>query len=396
MITYDDYSYYIHSRGETLGDVRKNQADALMNYFFKGDVGYKRVYILDPEEGWKYTDARYSRHAIQSLSSDEVDSYLQFRPKEHYPVGTYVFIPSDTSTTMNINYDNPLRGDVSDLWLIVQRNDNKQFVRYLVLRVNWLFRWVVGYKDKRQVFQCWGCHRNANSYTSGIWRDFRVDSLDNITRAWLPDTYYLYGKQMAAYGLDDTRTITHQVRMMITNNILHPNCFMVSKVDAMAPQGLVKLTFKQDDFNEKRDNPELLICDYYNNEGDVVVKEPEAPTPALSSTIRRMEIDANGELVESSDTSPLVIGATYYFDALFADGSSAQRQWRITLRDDGGVYSDDERYALEKLMVIRDVSNTTISLRPGKSNKIKGLTYVLAVCDVYGNYASEIELEVAT
>ena len=32
----------------------------------------------------------------------------------------------------------------------------------------------------------------------------------------------------------------------------------------------------QDDFNEKRDNPDLLICDYYNDSGDALIDNPIA------------------------------------------------------------------------------------------------------------------------
>ena len=391
MIGVNDYIGYMRQKGDSLGDLRKRNADKLMNYYFKGDTGYKRVYILDPDEGWKFTDARFSKHAIQSLASDEVDSYLQFRPKEHYPVGTYVFIPDDTKTTLDIDFENPLKGNVADLWLIVQRNDNKQFVRYLVLRVNYNFKWVVGYKDYRQVLTCYGSHRNANSYTSGVWNDHLVTSLDNITRSWIPDTYYLYGDKLDDYGLSDTRTITHQVRMMISNNTLHPDCYMVTKVNAMAPQGIIKLTYKEDDYNPKRDNVELGVCDYYNNEGDIVVEEPTVE-PTVTSQIEYMVVNADGELEVSSEFPTLTIGNTYYYHAIF-DDNTLSRQWRITLIGD---YDDETRYALERLMVIRNIDDETISLRPGKSNKIKGLTYELSVSDINGNNAAAITVEVAS
>lgn len=172
MIDLDTYSYYLKSKGRNLAEVRKNQSDKLMNATFLGDVGYKRVYILDPEKGWKYTDAHYSKHSAASIVKDEVDSYLQFRPKEHYPIGTYVFIPDDTDFDLDIDEEHPFEGNTRNLWLIVGRNDAKQFVRYLVLRCNWNLKWVVGYGDQKKILNCWCIARNANSYTSCDMRKY--------------------------------------------------------------------------------------------------------------------------------------------------------------------------------------------------------------------------------
>ena len=178
MISYDDYANLLNLRGRNLGEVKKNQSDMIMNATFKRDPSYRQVYILDPKEGWKYTDAKFSKHALSSIVKDAVDSYLQFRPKEHYPIGTYVFIPDDTSYDLKtINYNDPLGGDeVDNLWLIVNRTDSKMFVQYLVLKCNWKFKWVVGYGDQKKILSCWGCTRHANSQ---VWLATIVRLLKN-------------------------------------------------------------------------------------------------------------------------------------------------------------------------------------------------------------------------
>lgn len=379
MITWNDYKSALSGKGNHLGEIRKNHADMIMNATFTGDIGYRRVYILDPAEGWKYTDAKFSRHSLTSISKDGVDSYLQFRPKEHYPIGCYVFIPDDTSYDLKINANNPLSGDVKDLWLIVNKTDNRQFVQYLVLRCNWNFKWITGIGDEKVVQNCWGCIRNANSYTGGTWVDYRITALDNITSAWLPDTYNIY-PNLAMYNISDTRTIRHQLRFMITHNQINPKCWMVSKVDDTTPAGIVKLTFKQDEFNPKRDNPVLLLCDYYNNSGDIVV-DGNIPEPTESS-IKYMIVNGDGELEESGSSAPLLeIGNTYYFESNNSD-------WRITAL---GEFTDDERLSLEKLITIRKVNDTAISLRPGKSNRLKGVQFNLSS----GSDTGAIILEVA-
>ena len=168
MISRQDYASFLSSRGRNLSEIRKNYADQIMDITFTGDIGYKRVFILDPDDGWHYTDAKYIKHSNVSMAKDQIDHFLQFRPKEHHPVGTYVFIPDDDSFDLDINENDPLNGDVSNLWMIVGRDDANQFVRYMVLKINWKFRWVYGHGDRKGIYSCWGCARNANSYTSRI------------------------------------------------------------------------------------------------------------------------------------------------------------------------------------------------------------------------------------
>lgn len=212
MITRESYLSALSSKGSHLGEVRKNRSDMIMNATFTGDIGYRKVYILDKDEGWKFTDAKFSKHAASSIVKDTVDSYLQFRPKEHYPVGTYVFIPDDTKYDLTVSpivpeekeidpvcppeeedivYDingaDPLCDDAKNLWLIVGRTDSRQFVQYLVLQCNWKLRWVVGHGDKKDLYSCWGCVRNANSYTSRFycspyWKQYG----ENSSNCWNP------------------------------------------------------------------------------------------------------------------------------------------------------------------------------------------------------------------
>lgn len=172
MIGLDSYTNLLGSRGSYLGDVRKKNSDVIMNAAFKNDVAYKEVYILDKEDGWKYEDAKYSKHATLSILRNSVDYYLQFRPDVHYPVGTYVFIPDDTSTDIGFETyapEDPFddRGfDVSKLWLIVGRNNYKQFVLYNIIQCNWNLKWICKYKGERKIMNCWAAVRSMNSYTS--------------------------------------------------------------------------------------------------------------------------------------------------------------------------------------------------------------------------------------
>ena len=118
------YKSMLTSRGKNLSQARRNQSDMIMNATFTGDTGYKRVYILDPENGWHYEDAKYSKHATVSILKDAVDYYLQFRPKVHYPIGVYVFIPDDMNDEIGFEEyepEDPFKDegfDMNKLWMM--------------------------------------------------------------------------------------------------------------------------------------------------------------------------------------------------------------------------------------------------------------------------------------
>lgn len=393
------YKKYLSSRGNTLGQIKRTQSDVLMNSTFTADPSYKKVYILT-KDGWKWEDAKYQTHSAPSISKDPVDYYLQFRPKVHYPVGSYVIVPDDTSFDINLTKDeleHPFTQPIKNRtqwWIIVGRDESNAFVRYMILKCDWEFRWI--YKGK--LMNCWACSKNANSYTSGRWTDQYSSSLDDLTQAWLPDTNYTYGEQLEALGMCDTRTVMYGQRFFLSNNDLDPKIYEVTKIKDINPQGVIKLSIKQDEIREKRDNIELRICDYYTDDGDIQVNTPiiGVPDDTKSSEIYWMFVNTDGELDHGNDTSLelLQIGQTSYFMAVFSD-ENIDAQWRLKLVDEEGLSEDDVAY-YEGLMKITKFDTTTIALKPGKASSLKGKKFILSVSDASGEYKSSIEVEVAS
>ena len=260
MISFDTYQGTISSKGRYLGEVRKVDADRMIDKTFTLDHNFRIVYVQLSDEEYEKADqskciehngmyferrdAKYQKHAAQSILADSVDYYLQFRPGVTASIGRYVIIPDDQSFEPDIN-------DINQWWLLVLKNDLRQFPRYMVLRCNWNFQWI----HNGSLHSCLGCLRNASSYTSGIWTADISTTTDDITSAWLPFT-------------DDTATIRYDYRFMVSNNKIHPRVFKTSKVEDTIPAGLLKLVFKQDFYNEDRDNIELRICDYYDEYGN--------------------------------------------------------------------------------------------------------------------------------
>ena len=161
------YQEVLKSRGNNLAQARRIQSDENINATFTSDPAYKRVYILT-KNGWKFEDAKYQFHSTPSISKDPVDYYLQFRPKVHYPIGSYVFIPDDTNFEINLTeaelkepFSLP-EEKITQLWFLVGRDESLAYVRYNALKCNWNFKWLY----KGQIYSCWGANRSANSYTS--------------------------------------------------------------------------------------------------------------------------------------------------------------------------------------------------------------------------------------
>lgn len=408
IITLEDYKNALLNRGKNLSEVRKTQADMIMNVTFTGDIGYKKVYILDKDTGWNYVDAKYGKHASYSILKDAVDSYLEFRPHVHYPVGTYVFIPDDDSPDIGFHDyqpDDPFQDpnfNVNKLWMIVGRDDATQFIRYNIIRCNWNFRWIYKVHGEMKILHVWGSVRNANSYTSGIWRADYMTQLDQVTNGWMPDTYQLYGDKLYNYNLCDSRYIQHDERFMITNNVINPKVYQVTKVQDLVPLGIIKMTFKQTEVDKTVDNIDLLLCNYYNRMGEVRLKEPiDISVENRTSIIYHAIINDDMELEKDEnivDTINISMGDIYYFIAEFTEDDiimdNVETEWRVTLIDEENTYDVLTKEYIENLIKIIKYDYNTIAIKVGKSKKLSGNSFILSVKDKDGYYTASVKLEV--
>ena len=206
----------------------------------------------------------------------------------------------------------------------------------------------------------------------------------------------MYGDKVEELGMCDTRSIMHGQRFFMSINTLDPKIYEVTKIKDINPQGIIKLSIKQDEFDIKRDSLELRVCDYYSNEGDIQVDIPdvEIPTVGKTSEISWLTKDENGEFIDSLETE-LKLGTTYYFSAVFSD-DSVDPQWKIELIDDEGVFSDEDKEYFVGLMKMTKLDSSILALKPGKASSLKGKMFNLSVSDSAGEYYSSIEVEVAS
>lgn len=413
MVTMSMYEAMLMTKGKNLSQVRQNQSRLVMNATFTGDVGYKRVYILSKDDGWKYEDAKYSKHTTPSILKDAVDYYLQFRPRIHYPVGTYVFIPNDEDYDIGFSELNPVdpfkdQNFILDkLWMIVGKNDANEFVRYNIIKCNWNFKWVQRLHGKNIIMNVYGAVRSANSYTSGVWRADYGYYLDNVTGFWIPDTHWVYGDKLLEYNLCDTRYISHKKRFMITNNQIDPKIYEVSKVLDVTPQGIIKMTVKQDELNVVRDNVELMICDYFEDNGEVKIETASGSDITKTSYIWTGHINSNGELehdyvsqeIRDRDYNKLTLGQYAYFIVeYYGDNNNIvtygiDPEWRISLVNDQN-YSPEEIIRFEKLVKVEQIDHYVVSVKASKAYDLIGKKFILSVQQASGEYSSSIMLEV--
>lgn len=229
-----------------------------------------------------------------------------------------------------------------------------------------------------------------------------MTQLDQITSAWMPDTYHLYGDKLSEFDICDSRYVQHDERFMITNNIIDPKIYRVTKVQDLVPLGLVKMTLKQTEFDPRVDNPDLLLCNYYDRMGEIKPIETEIDKDEqFKSIIYQGVINENGELDKGEEVSDIVsidIGKTMYFIVEFYDEDfireDVESEYRIEVIDENNDISDNDKIYLEKLAKITVLDNNTISIKIGKSMKVSGTKYKLSVQDKKGHYSSSVEMEV--
>lgn len=400
MLTSDLYKDYLDSSGNNLSQIYQNQSDDIQNITFKTDINYKKAYILTPSDGWQYIDIKYWKHTNPSIVSDAVDYYIQFRPHVNFPIGSYIIIPNDTSYDLGLNDEelvNPFLQPVENRktwWMIVDKDAGNAFVRYIVQQCNWDFKWI--YNGK--ICHSFGINKIANSYTSGIYIASTTSRLDDLTQAWIPDVYQLYGDRYKDC-LDDNRTIMFNQRFMIGYNDLNPKVYIVTKIKDFTPKGLIKLSLKQDDYDEHRDNVKLGICNYYNDMGEIQVEETiKESTDKNHFRIIRKMLNDKDELVDIPDNydTRLFIGKESYFKAEFIneDGkviSDKKAEWRIELVDNQEVNAN---YYVG-LLKLTSFDDNILIIRPSKANSLKGKYFNIIVSDSSGNFSSSYMVEVA-
>lgn len=341
-MAFDQFRARHKSSGSSMSQALRDQSDMIMNSTFERDPAFRRVRINGQE-----VDAKYLVHTYRSISGDSEDYFLQFRPGVYYNPGTYVDIPD--------------RDGIYKRWLIVLQDDRPQFPQHYILKCNWTLKWIADGK----IYDCLGVQRSRESYGTGVWRDYEFQTLENQTKIMLPTT-------------DNTRTIDYDMRMLISDNQLHPQAWAVTKIENTLPIGLTQIILSQSWFDPKRDNAELMIADYYstNIEPDQKIDPPVKPHGDHS------RITFNGTKQVLKVNGSYKTFTPHFYDA-DVNELDVEPFWTIKFP------SDEDK---DKFDIIED----------GKNLKVKCLNYydligkiiTIKLNDASGTMPSELDLEV--
>lgn len=183
---------------------------------------------------------------------------------------------------------------------------------------------------------------------------------------------------------------------MLTNNLLDPKVYQVTKVNELFPQGIIKMSMKQDEINLDRDNIDLMICDYYTSSGEANhIHVPNDNTAEIQEgIITQMIINSNGELVTSDTTNTILSrGVSSYYNVKFTTNDIITN-WNVDLIDFDDLSEEEKNYYCG-LIKLTTYNNSTVSVKPGKAKSLIGKRFILSAVDHSGLYHSSIELEVS-
>ena len=176
-----------NNNAKTLGQIYKEQSDWLMEETWDNDIQSKTCYIYDyfhddqkdKKDHMTYEnttktriDAKFIVKSYQSINKDQVDYYIQFKPSQKT-----VFSKDDELYYFETDYRNKYQNDdfiglycdipddkgIYRKWLICLKEIANQFVKYLILPVNYQLMWIEKNGQERIKRKMWGVVLSQNS-----------------------------------------------------------------------------------------------------------------------------------------------------------------------------------------------------------------------------------------
>ena len=310
---------------KTIGQIHKEQSDWAMEYTWDNDIQSKVCYIYDyfhddqplknKHMSYKNTtktriDAKFIVTQYGSINKDQVAFHIMFKPSQNveFCIGDELYyFETDYRDKYNISFpismyiDIPNDRGVYEKWLIHSAEYGNQFIKYNVLPCNYLFEWIETSGESRFKRRMWGVERQQLSYTSGVWKDYNFESLDNVEKAFLPLNEIT---KNIKYNNDEN----FSQRFVISAKIDNPLVWRVTKLENTRPLGILQLTFKQTSYDEHKDYVEKdddgniigMWADYYGREVE--------PTDELVFDLE----DSNTVIGKiKSSTSTIKVGGSY-------------------------------------------------------------------------------------
>lgn len=257
---FDAYNARMSALGGYEGNVRRNNSQKIMDASWMRDTATRPVYVKWVDSGLptigEFDEVLYAKYNVKSyhnITGDAVEYLLQFKLEDmknrsDIKVGSYVQIYNEMNEP--------------EWWLIVYYDDRPQFRQFSILKCTWTYRWVSEDSGHRVIYECLGAPRKQNSYNSGVWMEYIIQTPENQEVMWLPTN-------------DDTKTIGYDVGFLKSEEGRYPPLkYTITKIEDTATKGITKFTMAQGQFNPEIDSAEHMIADYYKS---YVVPIPDEP-----------------------------------------------------------------------------------------------------------------------
>lgn len=222
-------------------------------------------------------EIKYMLSSYKSLNKDEVDLRIMFKPSYRCTIPYYKEKFIDTVSGV---FPTGLYCDIKDekgiwnRWLVVATASlyNHDFPTWAILPCGYKFQWM----NNGKKMELWGVEQSQNSYNSGVWRDYKTESVENQTKALLP------------YN-DISKTLFYNTRSIISADLPEPIAWRVTKVEGLVHKGNIMFTFAQDVFDQHHDYIERnedgrligMWANYYNESN--LPSQTDDPTPVLNN-----------------------------------------------------------------------------------------------------------------
>lgn len=309
---------------KTIGQIYKEESDWIMEETWFNDPQSKKCYIYDyfhddqphlkDHMTYKKTkktriDAKFIVKSYQSMDKDQVDYYLQFKPSHKTEFSDsdelYYFETDYRKRYGNDDFigmycDIPDDKGIYRKWIVCKKEIANQFVKFLILPVNYELMWIERNGQERVKRKMWCVLRNQNSYNSGIWRDYNFASQENQNKLILP-------LNSITEKIWYTNNNSENMRVLVSAFTNNPVAWIISKVETANNLGLQMLTLYQDYFDPHKDYIEKdsdgniigLWADYYDSSIEPIDTVTLTPSP---STVY-------GKIIAS--TSTIKVGGSY-------------------------------------------------------------------------------------
>ena len=353
---FDHYKSRMAHRGRNMSEMLRMQSNMVIEQTWNNDPNARQVYVVKVDSGLptvtyehELIDVKFNVDTYQKVGSDEPAYHLQFRhgaekSNSDIGVGSYVYMADEDGEWK--------------WWLLTAIDERPQFRQYIILECNWTLKWVAN----NQIHSCLAVQRYQNSYNSGLDLGSRINGVNDVTAIWVPTNA-------------STQTIGYNQRFLISDVGRIPAlCYEVSKISDTSPVGLTKFGLVQTAFNEKTDNVDMMIADYWKNSVEPEEFEIEKSLPGTAT-------------ISYSGTKPTIkVGGSFKtFTPTFSNDGVTVQSWLVS-DDNGDISSDTENYTIEE-------SGNMLKIRVAQNYNLIGTVLLVRVIGSDGSKA-ELSVEV--